>query len=341
METPETIPSPVKVETMKAALQTGYGPDAREVIRVGHTDVPTYESDQVLIEVAASSTNALDWHYMTGLPYFIRLQSGLRSPKRQIPGADFAGVIVGVGDDVTDFAIGDRVFGDVSQGAFAEYLVAHPRLLSLAPQSIPLEESATLGVAALTALQGLRDWAAMKPGDRILINGASGGVGTFAIQVARALGAAHITAVCSTNNVDTAFALGAHRVVDYKKEDFTGIEDKFDVFFDNAGSKSLRASQRMLTENGVFVMITGRKGKWIRPADRMIGGAIGSKFWKQRFAGGTASANGRDSATLAKMVDDGQVRPVIDRRFTLDEAVEALAYQAEGHARGKSIVTVR
>jgi NADPH:quinone reductase-like Zn-dependent oxidoreductase len=180
----------------------------------------------------------------------------------------------------------------------------------------------------------------MKPGDRVLINGASGGVGTFAVQIARALGASHITAVCSTPNVETARSLGADRVVDYTKEDFTEIEDKFDVFFDNAGSKSLGDSKKMLRDHGVLVMVTARKGKWFRPIDRMLAGAIRSMFWSQRFVNKVAEASGDDGAVLAQMVEEGTLRPVIDRRFALAEAVDALAYQASGHARGKSIVEV-
>jgi NADPH:quinone reductase-like Zn-dependent oxidoreductase len=189
-------------------------------------------------------------------------------------------------------------------------------------------------------MQGLRDWAGMKPGDRILINGASGGVGTFAVQIARALGASHVTAVCSSANVETARSLGADEVIDYTVEDFTEIDDKFDVFLDNAGSKSLGASRNMLTDQGILVMVTGKKGKWFRPIDRLLAGVIRSKFWPQRFINGTASASGEDGRILARLVDDGQLRPVIDRRFTLDEAIDALAYQAAGHARGKSIVEV-
>ncbi|HKY48749.1 MAG TPA: NAD(P)-dependent alcohol dehydrogenase [Acidimicrobiia bacterium] len=338
VEGPQT--STQKRKTMTAAVQIAYGEDAHRVIEIASLPIPTPEPDQVLVEVAASSTNALDWHFMTGHPYFLRLTSGLRSPKRVVPGADVAGTVVEVGADVSEFEIGDRVFGEIGGGGFAEYVAVKATHLAHAPGSIPLDGAATLGVAALTALQGLRDWAKMKEGDRVLINGASGGVGSFAIQIAKALGASHVTAVCSTANVETAKSLGADRVIDYKKEDLTSLDDKFDVFFDNAGSKSLRASRRMLADNGVFVMITGKKGKWFRPADRMIGGAVMSRFWSQRFAAGTAQANSADSATLATMVDAGQVRPVIDRRFTLAEAVDALAYQAEGHARGKTVVTV-
>lgn len=338
MEPAATAARP-QTETMKAAMQSAYG-TASDVIDIGQRPVPDIEPDRVLVKVAASSTNALDYHYLTGTPYFLRLQAGFRTPKRAIPGADVAGTVVAVGSEVTALSIGDEVFGEVGQGGFAEYVAAKADYLAHRPSNLSLEESATLGVAALTALQGLRDWAELKPGNRVLINGASGGVGTFAIQIAKALGAGHVTAVCSTANTETAERLGADRVVDYTKQDFTRLEDRFDVFLDNAGSKSLTMSRRMLTDHGVLVMVTGRKGRWFRPADRMIGGALRSRLWSQRFVSRTAQASGEDCAVLARMVEEGKLRPVIDRRFALDEAVEALAYQAEGHARGKSIVVM-
>ncbi|CAN5763654.1 NAD(P)-dependent alcohol dehydrogenase [soil metagenome] len=327
-----------KTTTMRAVRQSAYGETARDVFAIAEVPVPDIESDEVLLEVAASSVNALDWHFMTGTPYFLRLQNGFRTPKRLIPGADVAGTIMEVGSEVTTFKPGDEVFGEIGGGAFAPYVAAKARALAHRPASIPMEESAALGVAALTALQGLRDWAQIKPGDRVLINGASGGVGTFAVQIARALGASHITAVCSTANVETARSLGADRVIDYTTEDFTKVDDRFDVFFDNAGSKSLTRSKRMLTGDGVLVMVTARKGKWFRPLDRMIAGAIRSIFWSQRVVNRVAAASGEDSAVLARMVEEGKLRPVIDRRFTLEDGIEALTYQATGHAKGKSIV---
>ena len=327
-------------QTMTAAYQTRYGGSAQESIEMRHVAIPEVAPGRVLIKVAASTTNALDWHYMTGTPYFLRFQNGFTTPKRKVPGADVSGTVVAVGTDVTDFSVGDRVFGEIDEGGFAEYALANPSTLADAPTSIPLEEAATLGVAALTALQGLRDWAGLKSGDKVLVNGGSGGVGTFAIQIAKALGASHVTAVVSTANVDVARSIGADRVIDYRKQDFTDIDEKFDVFFDNAGSKSLTRSRRMLTTDGVFVMVTGKKGRWFRPADRLIGGALRSRFWSQRWGNGVAQASGADGEILARMVDEGRIRPVIDRRFKLEEAVEALAYQAEGHARGKSLVVV-
>jgi NADPH:quinone reductase-like Zn-dependent oxidoreductase len=326
-----------RTKTMKAAVQNGFGP-AHEVIDVTEVPIPGLEPDRVLVEVAAASVNALDFHYMTGTPRIARLDMGLRRPKRTIPGADIAGTVVALGADVTDLNIGDEVFGEVGGGGFAEYARPRASLLAPKPVSVTMEEASTLGVAALTALQGLRDWGGLQPGHSVLINGGSGGVGTFAIQVAKALGASQVTAVCSTGNVDTAYSIGADRVVDYTKEDFTSIADRFDLFFDNAGSKSLGETRQMIKDDGAFVMVTGKKGGWIRPVDRLIGGLIRSRFWGQRFVSRTARADRSDLLLLKEMVESGLVKPVMDRMFSLDDAADALAYQSEGHARGKSVV---
>lgn len=340
MEDLKQTASKTSTTTMRAVRQNAYGDNAHDVFGLADMPIPHFEPDEVLVRVAASSVNALDWHYMTGTPFFLRFQNGFRKPKRTIPGADVAGTVLEVGADVEGFEPGDEVFGEISGGAFAEYAVGKARALAHRPRSIPIEESATLGVAALTALQGLRDWAGIEQGDRVLINGASGGVGTFAIQIARALGASHVTAVCSTVNVETARSLGADRVVDYTSEDFTTIGETFDVVLDNAGSKSLTRTKKMVAREGVLVVVTAKKGKWFRPLDRMIAGAVRSIFWSQRFANKVASASGEDGAVLARMVDEGKLRPFIDRRFALRDAVDALAYQATGHARGKSIVVL-
>lgn len=322
---------------MQAVTQIGFGRPEQVLERI-ELPVPHPKEGQVLLKVAASSVNALDWHLLTGTPYIARPSFGVRKPRRLVPGADVSGTVVALGEGVTNFKVGDEVFAAVGGGGFAEYATAPARFLARRPQNLSLEESSTLGVAALTALQGLRDWGSMKPGDRVLINGASGGVGTFAVQIAEALGAGHITAVCATGNLVMARSLGADRIIDYKKEDFTSITDKFDVFFDNAGSKSLGASKNMLADDGTLVMVTGKKGRWVRPVDRMIGGMIRSRFWSQSFVSNTADQTAADGELLAAMVADGSVRPVMDRRYTLDQAVEALAYQGEGHARGKIIV---
>jgi len=327
-----------RTKTMKAAIQNGYGP-AHEVIEVTEVAIPQLEPDRVLVEVAAASINALDFHYLTGTPRIARLDMGLTRPKRTIPGADIAGTVVALGEDVTDLKVGDEVFGEVGAGGFAQYATPRASLLAPKPENVSWAEASTLGVAALTALQGLRDWGGLLPGRSVLINGASGGVGTFAVQVAKTLGAGHVTAVCSTDNVDTAYSLGADRVIDYTGEDFTALDERFDLFFDNAGSKSLGRSRKMVEDDGVLVMVTGKKGGWIRPVDRMIGGVVRSRFWSQRFISRTARADRDDLLVLKEMVESDQVRPVMDRQFSLDQAAEALAYQSEGHARGKSVVT--
>lgn len=329
--------TPTRTTTMRAVIQTGFGrPD--HVLERAELPVPRPEEGEVLLRVAASSVNALDWHLLTGTPYIARPSFGVLKPDRLIPGADISGTVAELGSGVTEFSVGDEVFVESGGGGFAEYAAAPARFLTRRPQNLSLEESSTLGVAALTALQGLRDWGSMKPGDHVIINGASGGVGTFALQIARTLGAGHITAVCSSRNVDTAWSLGADRVIDYTREDFTSITDKFDVFFDNAGSESLGTSKKMLEDDGTLVMVTGQKGRWIRPVDRMIGGSVRSRFWSQSFVTNTAQRSAADGELLAAMVADGSLRPVMDRRFTLDQAVEALSYQGQGHARGKSIV---
>ena len=340
MTADETKPVTTRSKTMTIAYQTGYG-QPHEVIEMRTAPVPTPDDDQVLLEVAASAVNALDWHYLTGTPRIARLSLGLSSPKRRVPGADIAGIVVEVGANVTEFRPGDEVFGEVGHGGFGEYALARPAQLSHRPSNLSLEESSTLGVAALTALQGLRDGGEIRPGARVLINGASGGVGTFAVQMAKALGADHVTAVCSTANVETVRSLGADRVIDYTSDDFTDLNETFDLVFDNAGSQTLGKTRRMLTSDGVLVGVTGKKGEWFRPVDRMLGGMIRSKFWPQRFVSKTARSSGADCAVIKDMVERGQVRPVLDRRFRLDEAVDALAHQGQGHARGKSVVVVR
>jgi NADPH:quinone reductase-like Zn-dependent oxidoreductase len=256
-----------------------------------------------------------------------------------VPGADAAGTVVSIGARVTRFRVGDEVFGHVGQGAFAEYLVAPADWLVGKPHRLSLEEASTLGVAAETALQGLRDWAGLRAGQRVLINGASGGVGTFAVQVAKTLGASHVTAVCSTANVETAARLGADRVVDYTQEDATATDETYDVVFDNAGSWSLRACRRLLADDGIYVMVTAPKSKWLRPLPRMVAAPLYFKMTGGRSAVGKVA--GRDTADLEllrDLVERGDVRPVMERRFTLDEAGEALRIQGEFHARGKSVV---
>ena len=325
--------------TMRAATYDRYG-RPEDVVRVQRVPVPQPGPDDVLLRVAAASVNALDWHFTTGLPMFARPAAlGLRRPKRTVPGADVAGTVVACGDSVKRFRVGDEVFGHIDGGGFAEYVVAPAEWLVGKPQGLSLEESATLGVAAETALQGLRDWAGLRAGQTVLINGASGGVGTFAVQLAKALGASHVTAVCSTPNVETAARLGADRVVDYTQEDLTAGDQTYDVVFDNAGSWSLRDCRRLLADDGIYVMVTAPKSKWLRPLPRMLAAIPYFKATRGRCAvGKVADRDTTDLELLRDLVERGEVRPVMDRRFTLDEAAEALRVQGEFHARGKSVV---
>jgi len=330
---PTSIPA-----TMRAATYDRYGPP-EQVIRVREVGVPEVGPDEVLIAVRAASVNALDWHFTTGLPLFARPALGLRRPHRTVPGADVAGAVVAVGQDVTRLKLGDEVFGEVDGGGFAEYVAVSADWPVRKPDELTFEEAATIGVAAETALQGLRDWGGLQPGQTVLVNGASGGVGTFAVQVAKALGASHVTAVCSTHNVATAARIGADRVIDYTREDATAGGTTYDVVFDNAGTWPLRRCRRLLTDDGTYVMVTSPKSRWLRPLPRMIANPLYFRFGRGRSAGfRVASRSTEDLELLARWVEEGVLRPVMDRRFVLDEAGEALRIQGEFHARGKSVV---
>jgi len=321
-----TTTQPITDDTelkMKAIIQSSYG-NPVDVLSLGTLAVPTHGDDQVLVKVDTASINALDWHFATGTPRFLRLMSGLRTPKRRIPGADVAGTVVEVGKDVTRFANGDRVFGEIPGGAMAEFVAVREGLLAPAPTNIPLDESAALGVAALTALQGLRDWGGLVAGQSVLINGASGGVGTFAIQIARALGASEITTVCSTANLDQAKALGADVVIDYTKEDFVSSGHKYDLMFDNAGNRPIADCRSVLQPDGTLVIITGKKGKWIAPIPRIFGAVVRSMFWSQRVVNKTATSTPDDLLTLRDLVESGKVRPVIERTLPLEGAIQAI-----------------
>lgn len=335
---PLAVPPAGPPTTMRAAVRERYG-SPEDVVSVRTVAVPAVGESDVLVRVGAASVNALDWHYVTGLPMFARPSMGLRRPHRQIPGADVAGTVEAVGSQVSTLSPGDRVFGDVSGGAFAEYVVAPADRLVPIPEGVGIEQAATLGVAAETALQGLRDWGRLQPGQRVLVNGASGGVGSFAVQLAKALGASHVTAVCSTGNLEAARHGGADRVVDYTREDVRLLGDTFDLFFDNAGSLTLRDSRRLVAPGGTYVMITARKSTWVHPLPRMLGMPIVFAAGSKRApAFKVASRSRPDLELLSGLVASGRLTPVMDRRWSLDEAAEALRVQGEFHARGKSVV---
>ncbi len=323
-------------DTMKVIFYERYGAPER-VLEQGEIEKPVVGDDQVLVRVQAASVNPLDWHLLTGTPYIVRPDAGLRRPKRNIPGADIAGRVERVGRNVSRFQAGDEVFGEINGGGFAEYVaVPESRLVA----NLALEEAAAIGVAGLTALQGLRDWGGMKAGDKVLINGASGGVGTFAVQVAKALGA-EVTAVCSTRNVELVRSLGAEQVVDYTKEDFTRTGQRYDLFLDAVGNRSLLDCRRVLTPDGIYVAVSGPKHRWLGPIPRLLRAMLLFRFSSQRAAlFKIAQPNTGDLMFLKELIEAGKVRPVIDQRYQLHEAPEAIRKLGGGHARGKSIIII-
>lgn len=328
----QSIPS-----TMRAFVQDRYG--RSDVLQLREIATPTPGDDQVLIRVKAASVNIYDHHMTTGTPYMARAVAGLLKPKNPIPGADLAGVVVAVGAGVSGLTVGDEVFGEVGYGAFAEYAVVDPKRLARVPEGVAFETAAATPMAGLTALQGLRNHGGLVAGQRVIVNGASGGVGTFAVQIARALGA-EVTAVCSTAKVDTARALGATRVIDYTTSDFTETERGYDLLFDNAGNRPWSETSRVLAEEGINVSITGPKHALMGPYRNFLVRKLLSSFGSKRFTWFTSVANRDDLDFLAGLLASGALVPVVERRFRLDGVPEALDRLSGGHAAGKLVIEV-
>jgi NADPH:quinone reductase-like Zn-dependent oxidoreductase len=326
---------------MKAVVYTDYGPP--DVLEVRDVKKPVPNDDQVLIKVRAAAVNPLDWHFIRGTPYIMRfMMAGLRKPKDPRVGVDYAGTVEAVGKNVTQFKPGDEVFGNRS-GAFAEYLCARAdRAIALKPANLTFEQAAGVPVAGFTALQGLRDKGKVQPGQKVLINGASGGVGTFAVQIAKSLGA-DVTGVCSTRNLELVRSIGADHVIDYTKEDFTKGNEHYDVILDNVGTQPLSGFRRVLKPNGICVMIGGggpNEGKWVGPMARPLKAKLMSPFISQKMGMMLAQGNKEDLNILADLMQSGKVTPVIDRTYPLREIREAIRYLETGRARGKVIITV-
>ena len=323
---------------MKAIVCTKYGPP--DGLQLQEVAKPAPKADEVLVKVHAASVNAYDWHLLTADIFLVRLMGGgLRRPKKAIPGVDIAGRIEAAGSNVKQFRPGDEVFGDISacgNGGFAEYVSVPENALALKPATLSFEEAAAVPMAAVTALQGLRDQGKIQAGQKVLINGASGGVGTFAVQIAKAFGA-EVTAVCSTRNLDLARTLGADRVIDYTKEDFTRNGQTYDLILAANGYHPLSAYKRALTPQGIYVMAGGKPGQIFQA---MLLGSWMSENGGKKLGGFTAKANQKDLVMLKELVEAGKVVPVIDRRYSLSEAAEALRYLGAGHARGKVVITV-
>jgi NADPH:quinone reductase-like Zn-dependent oxidoreductase len=321
---------------MKAIVRSAYGPPDRLELR--EVEQPEVADDGVLVRVRATSVNRGDWYSLTGRPYVVRPMMGLLKPRSQLLGGDFAGTAEAVGKDVTDIAPGDEVFGG-RDGAFAEYVCSRNGV-ARKPANLSFEEAAAVPVAALTALQGLRDKGRLEPGQKVLINGASGGVGTFAVQIAKALGA-DVTAVCSTRNVEQAESLGADRVVDYTREDFTRSGTRYDIVFDVAGSRSWSEVRRVLEPHGTLVMVGAPEGdRWLGPVSHLAKVRLASLRSDPKAVFFIAKFNKPDMDVLRELVESRKVKPAIERRYELSEIADALRYMGEGHAQGKLVITV-
>jgi NADPH:quinone reductase-like Zn-dependent oxidoreductase len=324
-------------ETMKAIRYRCYG--SSDVLEFGPVEKPEPAADEVLVRVHAASVNPLDWHFMRGSPYVMRFMSGLGKPADTRLGVDFAGTVEAVGDAVTRFEPGDAVFGGAN-GAFAEYLtVRESGAVAMKPENVTFEEAATVPVAALTALQALRDKGRLQPGQKVLINGASGGVGTFAVQIAKALGA-EVSGVCSTRNVDMVRSIGADHVIDYKKENYTENDRRYDLIVDMVGNHSPRKNLQVLEPDGILVLVGGGKGDWIEPLKGPLQTLILSPFVEQEVESLLARLVADDLAVLAGLMENEAVTPVIDRRYPLRDVASAIEYSETGRARGKIIVDV-
>jgi len=325
---------------MKAFINCDYG---LAHLKLENIEKPVPNDDQILVRVRAASVNPYDWHFIEGTPKIIRLMGvGLRKPKDTRVGVDFAGTVEAVGKNVTQFKPGDDVFGGRG-GAFAEYVCRRAEgAVALKPANITFEQAASVNIAGITALQGLRDKGKVQPGQKVLINGASGGVGTFAVQIAKSYGA-DVTGVCSTRNVDLVKSLGADHVIDYTKEDFTKSAERYDVMLDNVGNHSLSECRGVLTPNGKYVLIGGggaNEQGLLGGLGKALWAMVFSKFVNQQMGMMMADANGKDLTVLADMMQTGKLKPVIDRTYKLDQVPDAIRYLEEGHARGKVIIAV-
>jgi NADPH:quinone reductase-like Zn-dependent oxidoreductase len=308
------------------------------VLKLREVERPRIDDRGVLVQVHSASVNALDWHITRGMPYLVRI-GGLRAPKDSIRGVDLAGRVVAVGKDAKRFKPGDEVFGG-GNGSFAEYAPTTEDRLASKPPALSFEQAATLNIAGLTALQGLRDKARVQPGQRVLINGAGGGVGTFAVQVARWLGAS-VTAVTRTESVDLVRSIGAAEVIDHRSEDFTRRSERYDVLFDIGGNRPFAHCRRVMAPNGVLVAIGAPAGRWLAPATRLLKAAALSPFGRKRFVPFIAKHDPRALALLAELTQAGTVLPVIDRRFVLSDAPDAVRHVGMGQARGKVVINIQ
>jgi NADPH:quinone reductase-like Zn-dependent oxidoreductase len=318
---------------MKAIVYRQYG--APDVLRLEEIDKPVPTENEVLIKVCAASVNPYDWHFLRGSPHLMRLMTGLRRPKSPRLGVDVAGIVEAVGRNIQHFHVGDAVFG-TGKGSFGEYACTTEKTVARKPDSVPFEQAASAGIAGLTALQALRDKGRLQPGQKVLINGAAGGVGTFAVQIAKALGA-EVTGVCSGRNVEMVRSIGADDAIDYTREDFTRSGRRYDLILDCIGNHSLRACIRVLNPKGAQVGVGGPSDAW-SILSGIIKKPVLSFFVSQRLIGLFAHISREDLEFLGELMKTGKLTPVIDRRYALDQVPEAIRYVEEGHARGKVVI---
>ena len=322
---------------MKAMIRDAYG--SPDILELRDIDKPQIDDDEVLVRVHAAGVGRDVWHVMTGLPYPIRLAGyGLRAPNNPVIGSDVAGVVEAVGKNVSRFQPGDEVFG-IGKGSYAEYARAREEKLAPKPANLTFEQAAVVAISGLTALQALRDHGKVRSGQKVLVIGASGGVGTFAVQIAKAFGA-HVTGVSSTTKVEMVRSIGADHVIDYAREDFAEGEQRYDLILDIGGNSSLSRLRRALTPKGTLVITGGEGGgRWLGGTDRQLRALVLSPFVGQKLGTFVSSENHEDLIALKDLIESGKVAPVIDRTYPLSEVPEAIRYLEQGHARGKVVIT--
>lgn len=324
---------------MKAAVYHEYG--SPDVLELAEVDKPVAKNREALVRVLATGVNPGDWDLLHGTPYVLRLMTGVRSPKHEVLGLAVAGRVDNVGHDVSKFRSGDEVYAGIGRGGFAEYVSVPEDALAFKPSNLTFQQAAAVPVAGVTALQGLRDVGRVRPGQKVLINGASGGVGTFAVQIAKVLGA-EVTGVCSTTNIDLVHSIGADHVIDYTQDDFTRNEQEYDLIFDNVGNRSLSDCRRALTRQGMLIPNSnkgdGRRiGTYLR---RAIQALVTSPFVSQRLRPFAATEKSEDLEALRDLIEAGKITPVIDRTYPLNETAKALSHYGAGHTRGKLVIAV-
>ncbi len=322
---------------MKAIVQDTYG--TADVLKLEDIDRPVAGNGEVLLRVHAASVFIGDWHVMAGVPYLIRMVSGLRAPKARVRGQDVAGSVEEVGKDVRQFQLGDEVFG-ACDGSFAEYATAQPDKLARKPANLTFDQAATVPITGSTALQGLRDVGRLQPGQKVLIIGAAGGVGSFAVQIAKAYGA-DVTGVCSTMQLDLVRSLGADRVIDYSREDFAATGERYDLILDIAGARPVPHLRQALAARGTLVLVGAEGGgRWLGHMSRQLGAQMRSPFASQSLVAFIAKPTAARLLVLKELIEDGKVKPVMDKMYPLSEVPEAMRHLEGGHGRGKVVITV-